>query len=348
MSTTIEKIKFGNLTDGKEVSLFRFTNESGALAEVTNYGGRLVRILVPNKNNDLVSVIKGYDNLEGFLLDGGNYLGATCGRYANRIAKAKFVAGGEDFTLAANNGGNSLHGGIKGFHVQLWDAWIEGEAVIMKYVAKDGEEGFPGELSVEVNFTWSETCELSMLVTANTTKPTPVNITNHAYFNLNGEGDILGHEMQINGNRYIPILADAIPTGEIRFVKDTAFDFTTAKVIGKDIESGEEQLLNGNGYDHCFVLNKDEFGDLVLAADVFAPQSGVGLRVYTTMPGVQLYSGNYLSSVVPGLEGKLYSQRQAFCLEPEFFPDSPNQSGFPNCILQPEDTFQETMIFQFY
>ena len=348
MSTTIEKIPFGNLTDNREVSLFRFTNESGALAEVTNYGGRLVRILVPGKNDDLVSVIKGYDNLEGFLLDGGNYLGATCGRFANRIAKAKFVAGGEDFNLAANNGDNSLHGGIDGFHVQLWDAWIEGDAVIMEYVAKDGEEGFPGELSVEVMFTWSETCELSMLVTANTTKPTPVNITNHAYFNLNGEGDILGHEMRINGNRYIPILADAIPTGEIRLVNGTAFDFTSAKAIGKDIESGEEQLLNGNGYDHCFVLNKDEFGDLVLAADVFAPQSGVGLRVYTTMPGVQLYSGNYLTSVVPGLEGKLYSKRQAFCLEPEFFPDSPNQSGFPDCILKPEDTFQETMIFQFY
>lgn len=347
MSTKIEKIPFGKLTDNREVSLFRFTNESGALAEVTNYGGRLVRILVPGKNDDLVSVIKGYDNLEGFLLD-GNYLGATCGRYANRIAKAKFVASGEDFTLAANNGDNSLHGGIKGFHIQLWDTRIEGDAVIMNYISKDGEEGFPGELSVEITFTWSETCELSMLVTANTTKPTPVNITNHAYFNLNGEGDILGHEMRINGNRYIPIVADAIPTGEIRLVNGTAFDFTSAKTIGKDIESGEEQLLNGNGYDHCFVLNKVEFGDLVLAADVFALQSGVGLRVFTTMPGVQLYSGNYLTSVVPGLEGKVYSQRQAFCLEPEFFPDSPNQSGFPNCILQPEDTFQETMIFQFY
>jgi len=348
MSTKIEKIPFGKLADGREASLFRFTNESGTLAEVTNYGGRLVRILVPGKNDDLVSVIKGYDSLNGFLLDGGNYLGATCGRYANRIAKAKFIAGGEEFTLAANNGGNSLHGGIEGFHVQLWDARIEGEEVIMNYVSRDMEEGFPGKLSVEVMFTWSETCELSMLVTAKTTKPTPVNITNHAYFNLNGEGDILGHEMRINANRYIPIYPDAIPTGEIRFIKDTAFDFSAPKIIGKDIENGEEQLLNGSGYDHCFVLNKDEFGDLVLAADVFSPQSGVGLRVFTTMPGVQFYSGNFLSSEVPGLEGKVYSKRQAFCLEPEFFPDSPNQSGFPECILQPEETFQETMIFQFY
>lgn len=347
MSTQIEKIPFGKLADGREASLFRFTNESGALAEITNYGGRLVRILVPNKKDDLTSVIKGYDNLDGFLVD-GNYLGATCGRFANRIAKAKFIAGGEEFTLAANNGDNSLHGGIEGFHIQLWDARIEGEYVIMNYFAKDKEEGFPGDLSVEVMFSWSETCELSMLVTATTTKCTPVNITNHAYFNLNGEGDILGHDLRINSNRYIPIHTDAIPTGEIRFVKGTAFDFSVPKAIGKDIESGEEQLLNGNGYDHCFVLNKEEFGDLVLSADVFASKSGVGLRVYTTMPGVQLYSGNYLTSVVPGLEGKVYSKRQAFCLEPEFFPDSPNQSGFPNCILQPGEVFQQTMIFQFY
>lgn len=344
----IERIPFGNLPDGREVSLFRFTSESGSVAEITNYGGRLVRIMVPDKNEKLVSVIKGYDNLEGFLLDGGNYLGATCGRFANRIAKAKFIADGEECTLAANNGENSLHGGIEGFHIKLWDASIEGETVIMKYVSKDNEEGFPGELSVEVMFTWSETCELSMLVTANTTKSCPVNITNHAYFNLNGGGDILGHEMKLNANRFIPVHSDAIPTGEIKFIKNTAFDFTDAKPIGKDINSNDEQILNGNGYDHCFVINKEEFGDLVLGADVYSPETGIGLRVYTTMPGIQFYSGNYLTSQVPGLEGELYSQRQAFCLEPEYFPDSPNQSGFPNCILRPEQTYQETMIFQFY
>lgn len=348
MCTKIEKIPFGKLADGREASLFRFTNEVGATAEITNYGGRLVRIVVPNEDNEMFSVIKGYDNLEGYLQDGGNYLGATCGRYANRIAKGKFIAGGEEYTLAANNGDNSLHGGINAFHIQLWDARIEGEYVIMKYVAADMEEGFPGELTTEVTFSWSETCELSMLVTANTTKCTPINITNHAYFNLNGKGDILGHDMKINANRYIPIVADAIPTGEIRFVKGTAFDFSEPKAIGKDINSGEEQLLNGNGYDHCFVINKDEFGDLALAADVYSSESKVGLRVYTTMPGVQFYSGNYLNSVVPGLEGELYSFRQAFCLEPEYFPDSPNQSGFPNCVLKPGETFQDTMIFQFY
>jgi len=347
MSTTIEKLPFGKLADGREASLFRFTNELGAIAEVSNYGGRLVRILVPDKNEKLTSVIKGFSNVDGFLKD-TCYLGATCGRYANRIAKAKFITNGEEYTLAANNGGNSLHGGINAFHIQLWDARIDGESLFLTYQSKDMEEGFPGNLSVEVMFTWSETCELSMLVTASTDKSTPINITNHAYFNLNGEGDMLNHQMRINANRYIPIHPDAIPTGEIRFVKGTAFDFTTAKAIGKDINNAEEQLANGAGYDHCYVINKEEYGDLALAADVYAPESGIGLRVYTTMPGVQFYSGNYLNSEVPGLDGKCYSVRQAFCLEPEYFPDSPNQSGFPNCIVNPCKAYEETMIFQFY
>lgn len=347
MSLIIEKKIFGKLPDGREVSLFCMTNEIGAVVEITNYGGRIARILVPDKDGVLTSVIKGYDSLEGFIAD-TNYLGATCGRFANRIAKGKFIADGEEFTLAVNNGDNSLHGGVMGFQVQVWDAKIDGDALILSYLSQDKEEGFPGNLKVEITFSWSETNELSMFVTAKTDKPTPVNITNHAYFNLNGEGDILGHELQINANRYIPIYPDAIPTGEIRFVKDTAFDFSEAKAIGKEIDEPEEQLINGAGYDHCFVLNKEEFGDLVRAADVFAPQSGIGLRVYTTMPGIQFYSGNYLNSEVPGLEGKLYEKRQAFCLEPEFFPDSPNQSGFPCCILQPGETFQQTMIFQFF
>ncbi len=347
MSTTIETLPFGKLVDGRSVSLFRLTNETGAVAEITNYGGRLVRILVPDQNNTLTSVIKGYDTLEGFLKDGGNYLNATCGRYANRIAKATFVADGETYTLVANNGANSLHGGVDAFHVRLWDAKIEDEALILKYQAKDMEEGFPGNLSVEVRFTWSETCELSMQVTATSDKVTPVNITNHAYFNLNGEGDILGHEMHIPADRYIPIHDDAIPTGEIRFVKGTAFDFTTAKPIGRDIEKSEEQLANGCGYDHCFVINKEAFGDLALAAEVTSPVTGICLRVFTTMPGIQFYSGNFLNSEYPGLEGKPYSKRQAFCLEPEYFPDSPNQSGFPDCMLKPGNTWEETMIFQF-
>ncbi|HET9572008.1 MAG TPA: aldose epimerase family protein [Bacteroidales bacterium] len=347
MSILIEKLPFGKLPDGRTANLFRMTNESGAVAEVTNWGARLVRILVPNKDGVLTSVIKGYDNLDSFLTD-TCYLGATCGRYANRIAKGKFLADGEEYNLVCNNGPNALHGGPNGFHIQIWDAKIERESLILSYLSKDGEEGYPGNLSVEVAFNWSETNELSMEVTANTDKATPINITNHAYFNLNGEGDILGHNLKINANRYIPIQKDAIPTGEIRLVEGTAFDFREAKPIGRDIEAGGEQLEAGAGYDHCYVLNKEEFADLVMAADAFAPESGIGLCVYTTMPGVQFYSGNYLGSEVPGLNGQMYDVRHAFCLEPEFFPDSPNQSGFPRAILYPEETFRQTMIFQFY
>jgi len=347
MSISIEKLPFGKLPDGRTADLFRMTNESGAVAEVTNWGGRLVRILVPNKDGVLTSVIKGYDTLESFLTD-TCYLGATCGRYANRIAKGKFLADGEEYTLACNNGPNALHGGIDGFQLQLWDAKIERESLVLSHLSKDGHEGYPGNLKVEVDFSWSETNELSMEVTATTDKATPVNITNHAYFNLNGEGDILGHQLRINAAKYIPIHADAIPTGEIRFVEGTPFDFQQAKPIGKDIEAGGDQLAAGTGYDHCFVLNKEEFDDLVMAADAFAPESGIGLRVYTTMPGVQFYSGNYLGSEVPGLNGQMYEARQGFCLEPELFPDSPNQSGFPRAILLPQETFRQTMIFQFY
>jgi aldose 1-epimerase len=346
MSISIEKLPFGKLADGRTADLFRMTNASGAVAEVTNWGARIARILVPNKDGVLTSVVKGYGSLEAFETDDA-YIGATCGRFANRIAKGEFVADGVEYTLVCNNGPNALHGGPTGSHQQIWDATIEGESLFLRYTFKDGEEGYPGNLSVEVEFTWSETNELSMEVTATTDKTTPINITNHAYFNLNGEGDILGHELRVNANRYIPIFDDAIPTGEIRLVKGTAFDFMEAKPIGKDIESGEEQLLNGNGYDHCFVITKEEFDDLALAAEAFAPESGISLRVYTTMPGVQFYSGNYLNGAVPSYEGKVLTKRQAFCLEPEFFPDSPNQGGFPRCLLTPEETFRHTMIFQF-
>lgn len=347
MCIKIEKIPFGQLPDGRKADLYRMTNESGAVAEVTNWGGRIVRVLVPNKDGVLTSVVKGYGSLEDFLTDDA-YLGSICGRFANRIAKGKFLADGEEYTLACNNGDNALHGGIEGYFAKIWDARIEKETLILSYFSKDGEEGYPGNLNIDVEFTWSETNELSMEVIATTDKTTPINITNHAYFNLNGEGTILNHQLRINAKTYIPIYADAIPTGEIRFVKGTAFDFSESKAIGTDIESDEEQMKNGNGYDHCFVLNKEEFGDLVLAAEAFGQESGIGLRVFTTMPGVQFYSGNYLNSAVAGHNGQFYRKHDAFCLEPEFFPDSPNQSGFPCSLLKPGETFSETMIFQFY
>lgn len=349
MSLTIETLPFGTMPDGSQVALFRLTNEVGAVAELTNYGATLVGVQVPDRQGRLQRVVKGFPSLEGYLadLEIGTYLGATCGRYANRIAKGHFVLDGEDYTLATNNGANHLHGGIEGFHSKVWDYQIDEESVTFHYFSKDGEEGYPGNLDVYVRYGWSATNELSIHYSGRCDKNTPLNLTSHAYFNLNGQGDILDNELKIHATRYVPIHADAIPTGEIRLVKGTAFDFSERKAIGRDIESDEEQLRNGCGYDHCFVIEKAEYGDLALAVEAYSPRTGCALNVWTTLPGVQFYSGNYLRSEVPASDGKPLARREAFCLEPEFFPDSPNQSGFANCILSAGDEFDQTIIYQF-
>lgn len=349
MSLKIEKIPFGKMPDGRTVFKFRMTNEAGAVAEVCNYGACLVNVEVPDRNNKPVSVVKGFPSLEAYLADRGigTYLGATCGRYANRIAKAKFVLEGREYTLAANNAENSLHGGIEGFHTKYWDYEIDEEYVHFSSESADGEEGFPGKLKLKTSYGWSATNELSILYSATTDKATPLNMTSHTYFNLAGEGDILNHRMKIHADRYIPIHPDAIPTGEICLVKGSAFDFSHYKAIGLDIEKQETQLINGAGYDHCFVINKEEFGSLALAVEVYAPETGCALKVWTSKPGVQFYSGNYLRSDLPALDGKPLDYREAFCLEPEFFPDSPNQSGFPDCILQAGQDYNHSTIFQF-
>lgn len=350
MSLKIEKIPFGSMPDGRTVYKFRMTNESGAVAEVCNYGATLVNVKVPDKTNKLVSVVKGFPSVNGYLADRtfGTYLGATCGRYANRIAKARFVLEGREYILAANNGDNSLHGGIEAFHTKYWDFEVDEEYVHFSCESQEGEEGFPGKLKVRTSYGWSATNELSILYSATTDKATPLNLTSHAYFNLAGGGNILTHRMKFHADRFIPILPDAIPTGEIRLVKDTAFDFSEFKAIGKDIDKQESQLINGAGYDHCFVINKEEYGSLALAVEVFAPETGCGLKVWTSKPGIQFYSGNYLRSELPASDGKPLAYREAFCLEPEFFPDSPNQSGFPDCILQAGQTYNHSTIFQFY
>lgn len=349
MSLKIEKLPFGKMPDGTDVFLFRMTNEAGAIAEVSTYGATLVSVQIPDKTGKLIRVVKGFPSVDGYLADAefGTYLGGSCGRYANRIAKGKFTLEGEDYTLATNNGENHLHGGTKGFNTKNWQVETDEESVQFSSFSKDGEEGYPGNLDIKVIYGWSATNELSINYVAKCDKATPLNMTSHAYFNLAGKGDILGHQMKIHANRYVPIYPDAIPTGEIRFVKGTAFDFESFKAIGKEIQSQDEQLLNGNGYDHCFVINKEEFGALALAVEVYSPESGCGLNVWTSLPGIQFYSGNYLKSVVPASDGKPLAYREAFCLEPEFFPDSPNQSGFPNCILPAGETFAQTIIYQF-
>lgn len=347
MSAKISKSIFGRTSAGEDVFLFSLKNTYGAVAEITNYGGRIVRISVPDKNGALTSVVKGYSTLEGYNMD-TEYLGAVCGRFANRIAGGQFYIDGKEYSLKKNNGENSLHGGPGGFHRCVWDYEINGDNLVLKYKAVDGEEGFPGNFDVKVTYSWTDECELKLDIDAKTDKKTPVNITNHSYFNLDGEGDILNHMVKINAHKYIPIFSDAIPTGEISLVKDTPFDFTEYKKVGRDIGEMFDQLINGNGYDHCFVLDKKEFGEMVEAVDAFSENSGIGLKVFTSLPGIQFYSGNYLNSKLPGHEGYLYEKRQAFCFEPEFFPDSPNQNGFPCCLLAPGESFKHKIIFGFY
>ena len=349
MSLKIEKLPFGNLPDGSEAVLFRLTNEAGCIAEVSSYGATLAGILIPDREGRLTRVVKGFPSVDGYLADKGigTYLGASCGRYANRIAKGHFVLDGEEYQLATNNGENHLHGGDFGFNTKNWEYQQDEEGVEFRYFSKDGEEGYPGNLEVRVRYGWSATNELSIHYYGKCDRNTLLNMTSHAYFNLAGEGDILGHELKIHADRFIPIFPDAIPTGEILKVKGTPFDFSEFKTIGRDIDSKDTQLVNGCGYDHCFVVNKEEYGDLAMAVEAYAPQSGCRLTVWTTAPGIQFYSGNYLRSDLPSADGKPLAYRQAFCLEPEFFPDSPNQAGFPDCVLKAGEEYDQTLIYQF-
>ncbi len=349
MSLKIEQLPFGKMPDGSPVTLLRLTNENGAVAEVSSYGATLAGIIIPDKNGKPTRVVKGFPSVDGYLadLEIGTYLGATCGRYANRINRGHFVLDGEDHQLACNNGDNHLHGGPTGYHSKNWAFQIEDESVLFSLTSPDGDEGFPGKLQIQVRYGWSDTNELSIHYWAVCDKNTPLNLTSHSYFNLAGQGDILDHQLKIHADKYVPIYADAIPTGEIRLVEGTPFDFRQPKAIGRDINADNQQLKNGCGYDHCFVINKKEFGDLALAVEAVAPSTGCCLNVWTSLPGIQFYSGNYLRSDLPSCDGKPLAYREAFCMEPEFFPDSPNQSGFPNCILAAGEEFDQTIIYQF-
>ncbi len=349
MSLKIEQLPFGNMPDGSPVTLFRLTNEAGAVAELSSFGATLAGILIPDKKGQLTRVVKGFPSVEGYLADKeiGTYLGASCGRYANRIAKGHFVLNGEEYQLATNNGENHLHGGNEGFNRKNWAFKTDAEGVEFSYFSKDGEESYPGNLEVRVRYGWSATNELSIHYYAKSDKDTLVNLTSHAYFNLAGKGDILAQELKIHAKKFIPIYPDAIPTGEIRFVKGTALDFTQPKAIGRDINADDEQLKAGCGFDHCFVIDKEEYGDLALAVEMYSPETGCRLNVWTDAPGIQFYSGNYLKSVVPSADGKPLGYREACCFEPEFFPDSPNQAGFPDCVLRAGEEYDQTLIYQF-
>ena len=346
----IEKRPFGTLPDGAAVDLYTLTNRRGVRAEITNYGGAVVSLTVPDARGRMADVVLGYDDLAGYAAD-RSYFGALVGRFANRIALGRFTLGGREYRLAQNNGVNHLHGGVRGFDKVVWRARElsrrGGVALELAYLSRDGEEGYPGNLRVTVVYFLTDKNELRIEYAATTDKATVVNLTHHSYFNLKGagEGDILGHELRINADKFTPSDETQIPTGELRAVKGTPFDFTRAAPVGGRINEADEQLRRGKGYDHNYVLNKRGAG-LSLAAEVYEPTTGRTMEVWTTEPGVQLYTGNYLDGV-RGKGGKVYHIREGFCLEAQHFPDSPNRPAFPSTALRPGGRYAQTTVYKF-
>jgi aldose 1-epimerase len=347
----VEKTDFGT-RDGRPVILYTLTNSQGVEVRAMNYGGIILSIRVPDSKGQLADIVLGHEKLEGYTPN-PPYLGAIVGRYANRIANGTFTLDGKTYTLPKNDGPNTLHGGLtRTFDKVVWDAEpLKGKnGVAFSYLSKDGEEGFPGNLKVTVTYTLTEGNALIIDYAATTDKSTPINVSQHSYFNLKGEGngDILDHEIMINADRFTPVDKNLIPTGELRPVKGTPFDFTTSTKIGARIDDNYEQLELGHGYDHNFVLNnKPNENGLVLAARVHEPTSGRSLEVWTTQPGVQFYSGNFLDGSVTGKEGHVYKRRYGLCLETQHFPDSPNHPDFPSSILKPGEKFHQTTVFKF-
>jgi len=349
-ATRIERKPYGRTPGGEPVELFTLAREGAPTVSITSFGGYVVSIVAPDRAGHRADVTLGYADLAGYLGD-TSYFGSLVGRYANRIAKGKFALDGKTYTLAPNNAPNALHGGPTGFHKRVWAAKVvggpDGDALELTYVSKDGEEGYPGTLSAKVVYSLRADGGLVIDYTATTDAPTVVNLTNHAYFNLAGEGEgpVLGHEMQIEADAFTPVDATLIPTGEKRPVEGTPFDFRKPVAIGARIDAADEQLKAGGGYDHNFVL-RGKAGELRLAARVAEPKSGRILEVFTTEPGLQLYTGNFLDGTVKGKSGKPYVKRGAFCLEAQHFPDSPNQPAFPPVVLRPGQAYRQTTVYR--
>jgi aldose 1-epimerase len=346
----VEKQPFGSLTDGTPVDLYILTNRSGLQVRISTYGGAIVSIRTPDRAGRITDIVLGYDSPQAYA-DDTAYIGTIIGRYANRIAGGKFSLDNVNYKLIQNNGPNHLHGGVKGFNKVMWTARElrrgNGAAVELSYVSKDGEEGYPGNLSVVVTYTLTDSNELRIDYDASGDKPTIVNLTNHSYFNLAGvgSGNILQHELRIDADKYTPIDETSIPTGEMRPVKGTPFDFKKFTAIGSRIGNDDEQLRIGKGYDHNFVLNKKE-KELSKIAEVYEPSTGRVLEMWTTEPGVQFYTGNYLDNV-RGKAGNVYNKRDGFCLEAQLFPDSPNQAAFQSPVIRPPDHYKQTTVYKF-
>ena len=347
----IAKQSFGKTGDGESVDIYTLTNSRGAEAKITNYGGIVTSLKVPDRRGKLDDIVLGFDNFDAYL-KGHPYFGAIIGRYGNRIAKGRFTLDGIEYKLAVNNGENHLHGGIKGFDKVVWTARprkvAQGVALELMYLSKDGEEGYPGNLSVTVVYTLTNRNELRIDYTATTDKATVLNLTNHSYFNLAGEGngDILNHELSIYATQFTPTDAGSIPTGELRNVRGTPFDFTRATAIGARINDDYEQLKFGKGYDHNFVL-RGRLGTMRQAGRVFEPTTGRVMEVWTTEPGMQFYTGNFLDGTLTGKAGKPYQVRSGFCLETQHYPDSPNKPKFPTTVLRKGGRFHSTTIYRF-
>lgn len=348
----VTQAPFGTTADGEAVDLYTLINANGVEVRALTYGGIIVSLQVPDRHGQLDDVVLGFDDLAPYQAR-HPYFGAIIGRYGNRIAGAEFTLDGTTYTLAANNGPNHLHGGLQGFDRVIWQAESFEEAdrvgVVFAYTSPAGEEGYPGTLQAQVTYTLTDANELIVDYEATTDQATPVNLTQHTYFNLAGDdsGDILDHELMINADHYLPVDSTLIPTGERRPVAGTPFDFREPTPIGARIEADDPQLQWGpGGYDHTFVLN-DEGDGLGLAARVYEPTTGRVLEVRTTEPGVQFYSGNFLDGSEVGKGGAVYAKRNGFCLETQHFPDSPNQPDFPDTILRPGETYTSRTVFAF-
>jgi aldose 1-epimerase len=343
---SVEKSTFGKLPDGREVEQYTLKNGRGVTAKIITYGAILTSLEAPDRDGKPGEITLGFDSLDPYLA-GHPYFGATVGRFANRIAKGRFIVDGAEYQVATNNGPNHLHGGIKGFDKVLWTAEPLGRGlgVTLTHVSPDGDEGYPGKLSIKVVYTLTDNNELQIDYTATTDKTTPINLTNHTYWNLadGGKSDVLGHVLTLNADRYLPVDANLIPTGELKAVRGTPMDFTKPTAIGSRIGDvpGEP-----NGYDHCYVLNQKSPGDLTLAARVKEPTTGRVMEIRTTEPAIQLYTGNFLDGTLKS-RGAVYKQHHAFCLEAEHYPDAVNQPKFPSALLKPGQTYRQTTIHKF-
>lgn len=346
---TVQKENFQTVINGKNTDLYVLENKNGMKVAITNYGGRIVSWLAPDKNGDFDDVVLGFESLEEYMNAGSSSYGATIGRYANRIANGQFQLNNQTYQLEINNPPNHLHGGSDGFYHKVFEAeQLDKKNLRLTYISQDGEAGYPGRLNLMVQFILTENNALRIEYTATTDKPTVLNITNHAFFNLKGLGlgEVSNHELMINADHFTPVDETGIPTGEIISVSDSPFDFREQKQIGIHQSDDHQQLKYVRGYDHNFVLNKSHDGQLSLAAKVYEPDSGRLLEVHTTEPGIQFYGGNFLNGSDVGKEGNAHEFRYGFCLEPQHFPDAPNQPIFPSTKLTPEDIFHSISFYK--